>query len=197
VSCANVEYNQHAGNANVLLFRDDFWPHTTDTGGGTADTLALTTVTYDVDKGDIYDADIEVNTANNHFTTSDDPGPDDVDLLSVLTHEAGHFLGLAHSADQSTMYPDYMLGTDAIRTLAADDQNAICTAYPPNRQPTGACTGIPRHGFAPECATEQTYARCAASPTPGGAAGSAGAIALVLALAAARRVTARRGSRGS
>jgi hypothetical protein len=200
VSCGKVEYNQHAGNANVLVFRDDAWPHATDSGIGIADTLALTTVTYDVDKGDIYDADIEVNTANNHFTTSDSPGPDDVDLLSVLTHEAGHFLGLAHSeTEAATMFPDYQRGTVDLRTLDVDDETAICLAYPPNRAATGACTGIPRHGFAPECGGEQTYVKCSATPMDGSGAEGFGALALAAAVALARRsgnATSRRGNRG-
>src|SRR5262249_10703190 len=82
------EYNQQSGNANIILFRDDAWPH-----AGQGDTLALTTVTYDLDSGEIYDADIELNSAQGHFTTADTLVRDD--LLSIATHEAGHFLGLA------------------------------------------------------------------------------------------------------
>ena len=199
VSCARVEYSQHGGNANVLVFRDDGWPH--DSGGGGVDTLALTTVTYDVVKGDIYDADIEVNTAANTFTTSDNPGPMDVDLLSVLTHETGHFLGLAHSQDASaTMFASYVMGTTGLRVLQPDDVAGICEAYPVDRRSVGDCTGLPRHGFAPECFADQTYVRCAAggagSRGEGGAPGAA--FALVLAAAALGfRVRARRGSRGS
>jgi MYXO-CTERM domain-containing protein len=202
VSCGAVEYNQHAGNANVLVFRDDVWPHATDIEAGVADTLALTTVTYDIEKGDIYDADIEVNTANNHFTTTDAPGPDDVDLLSVLTHEAGHFLGLAHNIedDASTMTPNYARGSTDLRTLDVDDETAICAAYPPEREATGTCTAIPRHGFAPDCGDEQTYVKCSAAPADGGGAAGFGVIALAAAVALARRSakpTARCGIRGS
>ncbi|APR79961.1 Hypothetical protein A7982_05308 [Minicystis rosea] len=203
VSCGTVEYNQHAGNANILVFRDDFWPHESDDGSGTADTLALTTVTYDVDKGDIYDADIEVNTANNTFSASDTPGPEDVDLLSVLTHEAGHLLGLAHSSEAgSTMYPDYLRGTIDIRQLSKDDEQAICLAYPPDRMPKGECTGIPRHGFAPECRNDQTYVACAARPIARGDVAGAGSIAIAALLVVARRrraprVKARRENRRS
>jgi hypothetical protein len=184
VACDDTEYNQDSGNANILIFRDEAWPH--DTGGGGVDTLALTTVTYDVDTADIYDADIEVNTADNTFTTSDTPGPDDVDLLAVLTHEAGHFTGLAHTAVMpATMFPSYTDGTIGIRTLQPDDEAAICAAYPVDRQPTGACTGIPRHGWSPVCAAQQSYASCSASsgrssPREGGG----GALAASLALAA-------------
>src|SRR5205085_1012762 len=146
----------HAGNANTLVFRDRSWPH--GDAAGSADTLALTTVTYDVEKGDIYDADIEVNSVlPNTFTTNDTPGPMDIDLLSVLTHEVGHFLGLAHSMEASTMFPDYNKGTIDIRALQIDDMAAICTSYPPQRRAAGACTGLPRHGYAPECVEQQTY----------------------------------------
>jgi hypothetical protein len=200
VSCDQLEYNKEAGNANALMFRDASWPHDVD-GGGT-DTLALTTVTYDAEKGDIYDADIEVNTADNNFTTSDTPGPSDVDLLSVLTHETGHFLGLAHTpVDGATMFASYTPGTITIRQPAADDVAALCDAYPVGRSATGECTGIPRHGFASECFAAQTYVRCAAGPRPGD--GSDGGedrrplgASLGLALCALA-IRARRGSRGS
>jgi hypothetical protein len=191
VSCAVVEYNQHGGNANVLVFRDDVWPH--DTGGGGVDTLALTTVTYDVDKGDIYDADIEVNTADNTFSTTDTPGPTDADLLSVLTHETGHFFGLAHTmVAGATMYPSYTPGTDTIRNPAADDIAAICDAYPPGRIGTGDCTGIPRHGWAPVCYAAQTYVRCAAGPRVGDGGEGGYALGPGLFLAALGLVVARR-----
>jgi hypothetical protein len=196
VACGNVEYNQRGGNASILVFRDDAWPH--DTGGGGVDTLALTTVTYDVDKGDIYDADIEVNTAANTFTTTDHPGPDDVDLLSVLTHETGHFLGLAHTQDMTaTMFASYTTGTTGLRHPNADDLAAICDAYPPARVPVGVCSGIPRHGWAPECYAAQTYVRCAASDAPGYERDPRAAIGLGALVALAAVLRGRRGSRGS
>ena len=199
VSCDKAEYNQQAGNANILIFRDDVWPH--DTGGGGVDTLALTTVTYDVVAGDIYDADIEVNTADNTFSTGDQPGATDVDLLSVLTHETGHFLGLAHTQTEgATMFASYTPGTITIRQPQADDVAAVCDAYPVDRQATGACTGLPRHGWAPLCAAEQTNLSCAASParSEGGSGGGAGLLALGVAFVAVARGSGRiRGRRGS
>lgn len=161
VSCSRVEYNKHAANVNVIVFRDLAWPHM-DEGSGTTDTIALTTVTYDVVKGDIFDADMEINSFQNQFTTEDTMV--DVDLRSVMTHEAGHFLGLAHSTiADATMFPNYMNGSTDLRTLKDDDQQAICNAYPPDRAPKGTCDGLPRHGFSPECQTAQTEGACAFS----------------------------------
>ena len=179
--------------ALTLIFRDRSWPHTSAMGLGSAVTLALTTVTYDVQKGDIYDADIEVNSVlPNAFTTSDAPGSTDIDLLSVLTHEVGHFFGLAHSAEQATMFPDYTKGTTGIRTLKPDDMAAICAAYPPGRHPVGECSGLPRHGFAPECVDQQTYVKCGVAPGATGV-GSAAALALIAGLTLRRRATRPRG----
>jgi hypothetical protein len=51
------------------------------------------------------------------------------DLQAILTHEAGHFLGLAHATDTNAiMYAYYQPG--AIQ-LTSDDVDAICTVYPP------------------------------------------------------------------
>ncbi len=114
-------------NANVIVFRDDGWPH-----AGASNTLAFTTVTFDVATGEIFDADIEVNTAQNVFTTTDT----DVryDLESVLTHELGHAVGLAHASDAAaTMNASYDKGSIAFRTLSSDDTAAVCAAYPPDR----------------------------------------------------------------
>jgi hypothetical protein len=186
VSCSKVEYNQHGGNANVIVFRDLVWPHM-DAGSGTTDTIALTTVTYDVVKGDIFDADMEINSFQNFFTTTDTMV--DVDLRSVLTHEAGHFLGLAHtSVADATMFPNYTNGSIDLRSLADDDQQAICNAYPPDRTPKGTCDGLPRHGFSPECQGSQTEGTCAMQPgIPGVSLAALLPLAALLGLARRRR----------
>lgn len=142
--CSSVQYNQAGGNANVITFHDDVWPH-----DGAGNTLGLTTVTYNLDNGQIYDADMEINsTAGIELST----GNDDVkyDLLSILTHEAGHFLGLAHSPlAPATMYSEYNPGDTHLRDLAPDDLAGICAMYPPN--PNGVCDATPRHGFDESC----------------------------------------------
>jgi MYXO-CTERM domain-containing protein len=144
IECSVLEYNQEIGNANAVVFRDDKWPYT-----GMGNTLALTTVTYSLDNGEIFDTDLEVNgTSDVTLTTSDT----DVvyDLLSILTHETGHMLGLAHSNDPTaTMKVEYVPGDLSLRDLAPDDVNAICAAFPPDRQ--AVCDAQPRHGFSSQC----------------------------------------------
>jgi hypothetical protein len=145
VACDEHEYNQHAGNANIILFREDGWPHV-----GVGDALALTTVTYNVDTGAIYDADMEINATDATFSTGDTGVT--FDLQSILTHEAGHFLGLSHSTDlDATMFADYVPGSTSLRTLDPDDVAAICAAYPPGPAIPSSCDPEPRHGFSSEC----------------------------------------------
>lgn len=181
--CAKHEYNQTAGNANIILFHDQSWPYE-----GSSNTLALTTVTYNLDTGEIYDADMEINSADIPFTTGDS----DVmfDLPSVITHETGHFLGLAHSQDfHATMFPDYLEHTTNLRNLSPDDIAGICAIYPPG-QLASDCDITPRHGFSPLCAAEQAEqgcATCAAGSATGGRWASAAAVLGVLLLIARRK----------
>jgi hypothetical protein len=71
VTCDCVEYNGKVGNANTIVFRDAAWTECDGTPKPDADTtLALTTVTFNTETGEIYDADMEVNTANNAITTA-------------------------------------------------------------------------------------------------------------------------------
>ncbi len=52
------------------------------------------------------------------------------DVQSVLTHEFGHVLGLAHSKDVlATMAPTYR-ADGGQRTLAVDDKLGLCSLYP-------------------------------------------------------------------
>jgi hypothetical protein len=173
VVCADHEYNQTLGNANTIIFRDTGWPYM-----GADSTLALTTVTYNLDTGDIYDADIEVNSSSESIVfTTGDTGVQ-FDLRSIATHEVGHFLGLSHSdEDGATMNRGYDPGTIDLRDLEPDDVDAICTTYPPGEVAAADCDPTPRHGFASECSVDQEpmeESGCC-SIAPGAAASAPGA----------------------
>ena len=199
--CTKHEYNQNKGNTNLIVFRDDKWPYE-----GSSNTLALTTVTYNLDTAEIYDADMELNSADSAITTSDT----DVqfDLQSITTHEAGHFLGLAHSMTLSaTMFPDYKATQTGLRTLDPDDVLAICATYPAGAPIPPSCDTTPRHGFSTICASEQTTTTGDGdSSTTGGGCGcaieattlpvgSAGIAAAIAALGVVARRRSRRSAR--
>ena len=157
VDCAEVDYNQQGGNQNVIVFRDEKWPHQDSNN-----TLALTTVTFNPETGEIYDADMEVNTADQRVTLTDPVPSDGYDFASIATHETGHFLGLAHSGDdRATMFANYTQGATAMRNLTADDVAGICTIYRPDgtrsvlieKATEGVqCNPTPRRGFTGACA---------------------------------------------
>jgi hypothetical protein len=128
-----VEYRLSGPNTNTIVFRDDAWPHAGASGARSGE-LALTTVTFAAATGQILDADIEINTAEYDIRPGDASalGEGAYDLQAVLTHEAGHFLGLGHSADrEALMFPRTGTADVARRTLGADDGQALCAAYPP------------------------------------------------------------------
>jgi hypothetical protein len=145
VACTLHEYNQTDSNANIIVFRDDVWPYSE----GGANILALTTVTYSTKTGAIFDVDMEVN-STQHLSVEDPVPQNAYDLQSILTHEAGHFLGLAHTpVTTATMYATYSSGSAAFRMLDPDDVDGICAVYP--AATAARCDATPRQGFSPAC----------------------------------------------
>lgn len=153
IACHTAEYNQTTGNANIWMFRDQDWPYE-----GPNATLALTIITYNPDTGEIYDADVEINSWGQPLTVSDTNV--DADLESIVTHETGHFLGLSHSRVRgATMVASYENRTTSLRRLGDDDVAGMCAIYDPNDAPDSESC-VPRHGFSAECAADQGSSGC-------------------------------------
>jgi hypothetical protein len=90
------------------------------------------------------------------------------DFDSIITHECGHFLGMAHTGDdRATMYASYTQGSTYKRILTSDDVSGLCSIYLPGGEravdpsatpdgsgevPEDACDPTPRHGFSTQCA---------------------------------------------
>jgi hypothetical protein len=133
----------------LIVFRDDTWPYT-----GSAHELAATTVTHD-QYGVIYDADMEINATSPLSVAVAGLRQKGLivgqhDLLSIVTHEAGHFLGLDHSLVDGAIMRASLPSGEVRTELGDDDVAAICTLYPPGRE-IAACDPTPHGGFAPSC----------------------------------------------
>lgn len=156
-----------ADNLNLVIFRDrdcddvapptDFcWTAGTcgnrrDCWSYSSDVLALTTSTYDVKSGEIYDSDIELNSANHDYTVSDVPctrtgerecvcAPGtacvQTDIENTMTHEIGHVVGLAHAPiSNSTMFATAPIGETRKREIDSASAEFICDAYPKGAPP--------------------------------------------------------------
>lgn len=102
-----------------IYFRDGAWPYPSATT-----TLAITNQEYGKESGRIIYSDIEVNSAKTSLGF----------LELVVVHEAGHYLGLAHS-----QVPGSIMGAEYNNTGTgapiADDLAGICELFPPDGLP--------------------------------------------------------------
>ena len=121
---------------HVIVFDDAAWPHNDPNN-----TLALTTVTYGVDSGEIFDADVEINSAQHTLSAQYPPPAGAFALQAILTHEAGHFFGLAHAtSSEPVMYAQYQVTSVA---LTQDDVDGVCSTYPAQTKTGCACDAAP------------------------------------------------------
>lgn len=102
-----------------IYFRDDTWPYP-----GATTTLAITNQEYGKESGRIIYSDIEINTQKTPLAI--------LDLVAV--HEAGHYLGLAHSQIPGSIMAAAYDNT-SIRAPSSDDLGGICELFPPDGLP--------------------------------------------------------------
>jgi hypothetical protein len=148
-SCARPLYDRDAGNVNLIAFVDDWSARDYSDSA-----LALTFVWFDTDDGEIVDADIVFNRETRPWDARSVAGP--------LTHEAGHFFGLGHSAvPGARMTPSDERGDPF--ALHPDDKARLCEAYPPGRL-AARCDFQPVGGLQLECAGGLAGGGCTVSP---------------------------------
>jgi hypothetical protein len=177
VECGHIEYNSSGPNSNIIVFRRDTWPYPEQ-----ANALAFTTVMFDGETGEILDADMEINGLNEFIRPGIKGGVEEYDLQTIMTHEAGHFFGLAHSlVFDSVMQP--VIAPKEVRTaLSQDDIDGICAIYPaPGR--AAKCDFTPNGGFSQQCSLDPAVGATCSVPPPRGR-GTPSRVAAVLALAA-------------
>jgi hypothetical protein len=69
ITCGTGEYNATQKNANIVTFRDDQWPYP-----ASEDTLGFTDLHFNADTGEIWDADLEINSFTYQFSVGDPVG---------------------------------------------------------------------------------------------------------------------------
>ena len=157
-NCQTAQFNESGPNVNTVAFLSPF----VDADGDPYDpnAFAVTIVWHNRSTGEILDADILINEDLGPYARCPDSGcpgsnrpgaQGPVDLQSIVTHEAGHFFGIGHSADpEATMFAESSRTEVIKRTLAQDDIDALCTIYPPGSL-TGDCDPRPIGGVGLDC----------------------------------------------
>ncbi|MCA9578786.1 MAG: matrixin family metalloprotease [Polyangiales bacterium] len=161
-TCQDAQFRSSRGNVNVVAMVTDWEERDYD-----PDAFAISTVWHNTDTGSILDVDILVNEQLGPYALCPATGcppalPRDqvVDFQNVITHEVGHFFGIAHSdVPNATMYVSAARGETLKRTLADDDIEAMCTIYAPGT--LNACTDhTPRGGLDLNCEDDARGSSC-------------------------------------
>jgi MYXO-CTERM domain-containing protein len=228
--CNRAEFN-NTGNVNTIAFLEDWKDPCAEEDAVPYSDLAfaVTIVWFDEISGEILDADLMVNDqqfipgsrAGGPYADCPESGclGDDADLRGIITHEAGHFIGIGHCNpidDEdpndpcvvATMFAKAERNAVGKRTLAPDDINAVCDIYPRDN-PDESCDATPVGGLLLKCETTAA-GNPIACDAPGSTSSSGGCssssaqtpaetlwatIAALLGLTVMRRRSGRRGAR--
>jgi hypothetical protein len=164
-TCFEPEYNTRGPNANTVLFVRDWRARELP-----FEAFGLTLVWHDPDNGAIFDADMQLNETLGRFSNCDGGCPrGGVDLRNVMTHEAGHFLGLGHTpVHDATMSARAELGETDKRSLEGDDIAGVCSIYGDHTPPAcGQDDFQPDRGFIAECFSDSSSVRACSCHVPG------------------------------
>jgi Matrixin len=193
--CAVPQHDRRGPNMNAIVFVED-WAGDDDLP---PDAFAVTLTWNLKATGEIVDVDMLLNPTLGLLANCGDACPRvpvTIDLQNVITHEAGHFLGLSHSDVRgSTMSASAREGELEKRSLELDDIAGVCAIY--GQLPPAQCNAdrgdfVPDRGFSTRCATRQPSGGCSVS-TP--AAAERGSYYWLLALAIVIGWSAKRGKR--
>lgn len=127
LGCSNSTENQNDG-VNLIVYVSSNWVFDPAI-------IAITRNFYIAGTGAragmILDSDILINGVNHDFTTTNELGK--YDVQDIVTHEAGHFLGLGHEVSpidpQATMFAVASPNEFNKRVLHADDLKGIHAGY--------------------------------------------------------------------
>ncbi|MBW2223549.1 MAG: matrixin family metalloprotease [Deltaproteobacteria bacterium] len=168
-TCKRAEFNT-TGNVNTIAFLDPWKDPCADADdpGYDAFAFAVTVVWHNTTTGEILDADMMINdrlasrvNAGGPYADCPDTGcptgspgvPGPADLRSIVTHEAGHFIGIGHSdVEEATMFSSAERTSVGKRTLDQDDIDAVCDIYPPGNLDQ-SCNAAPMGGLLLNCET--------------------------------------------
>jgi uncharacterized protein (TIGR03382 family) len=209
-NCQRAEYNCE-GNVNTIAFLNP-WRDPCRTERYSSAAFAVTLVFFNTQTGEILDADMMINDELSNGRTAGGPyancpdtgcrpsvgGPQVADLQSIVAHEIGHMIGVGHSEfPEATMYATAERGSIQKRTLHPDDEDAICSIYPPGNLAQD-CDATPNGGLELDCEQKAcTTGSCPAGSTSSGGCSASGdlgtapvggiAVALLAVIALRRR----------